>query len=284
MAATAREIAPDVLFCPGNHYTGTFLLARLRLGRRSPPLVAKVSNRLYRADQRAVVAWGYRRWLRWHPRFVDRLVTMSAAMRDEAVAAMGLSLERVTVIPNPPVRHRLDGPAPVASRYLLGLGRLAPQKRWDRLIAALPLLADRTTKLVILGEGPERAALKAQVQALELDGRVVLPGYEGEPGPALVQAAAVVLVSDFEGVPGVLREALAVGTPVVATESSGAVREIVSAPHLGSVVPPGDQPALVAALDHWLAPEAVRPAPVPEPGSDAAARYLSLFAEVAKGR
>ena len=284
LAAAARELRPEVLFCPGNHYTGTFLLARLRLGRGGPPVVAKVSNRLARDDQAAVVGWGYRRWLRRHPAFVDRLVAMSPAMRDEAVAEMGFAADHVVVIPNPPVRHRLDGAPPVRERYLLGLGRLAPQKRWERLIAALPRLHDRSVKLVILGEGPERPRLEALVRELDLAERVFLPGYGRDPGPALAHAAAVVLVSDFEGVPGVLREALAVGTPVVATASSVAVREIVSSPGLGSVVEPDDEAALVVALDRWLAPGATRPGPVPEPGVDSAARYLALFDAVAKGR
>jgi glycosyltransferase involved in cell wall biosynthesis len=94
----------------------------------------------------------------------------------------------------------------------------------------------------------------------------------------------VVLTSDYEGVPGVLREALSVGTPVVATDSSPAVREIVSDPALGSVVERDDTYGLVAALDRWLGEGAVRPAPVPPPGEDSAARYLALFDAMVSAR
>jgi hypothetical protein len=57
------------------------------------------------------------------------------------------------------------------------------------------------------------------------------------------------------------------------------VGEIVADATLGTIVPLGDAPALVAALDHWLVAD--RPVPVPQPGSDSAARYLALFDRLA---
>ncbi|MGK6319129.1 glycosyltransferase [Sphingomonas sp. DT-204] len=269
-----REVAPDVLFCPGNHYTSIAGWTWLRLGSACPPIAAKVSNALVRRDMGRIAASGYRAWLRLHPRFVDALVAMTPGMADEAVAAMRMPRERLHVIPNPAPRQG-TGEVP-AGRYLLGIGRLAPQKRWDRAIAAIARIADRQVRLVIYGEGPERAALERQVQALGLSGRVQLPGYVADPSAAIAGAVAVVLTSDFEGVPGVLREALAAGTPVVSTDSSVAVREIVARVEQGSVVPIDDADALVAALDHWLAPGRGRPAPVGESG-DPAAAYASLF-------
>ena len=91
------------------------------------------------------------------------------------------------------------------------------------------------------------------------------------------RATVFALPSEFEGVPGVIHEALSVGAPVVATDSSPAIAELLADPARGRVVPRGDEAALVAALDHWLSPAAVRPAPLPAPGADAAARYLRLF-------
>ena len=70
-------------------------------------------------------------------------------------------------------------------------------------------------------------------------------------------------------------EALSVGTPVVATNSSESIAEIIADAALGTVVDRDDASALVAALTHWL--DAPRPAPVPMPGADSAARYLELF-------
>jgi glycosyltransferase involved in cell wall biosynthesis len=278
LALHVRAQRPDLIFCPGNHYTGIAALTRLRLGFESPPIVAKVSNALVRPELAPGAAWRYRQWLRLHPRFLDHVVAMTPAMAAEAVAEMAMPAGRVSVIANPPARP-IAGAAPVAvpeGRYLIGVGRLEPQKRWDRLLAALPRLADQEVKLLLLGEGSARSALEARVAALGLQGRVTMPGHAGDPLPALSGAAVAVLTSDYEGVPGVLREALSVGTPVVSTESSVAVREIVHAPELGTVIARDDGDALVAALDHWLAPGAVRPAPVAA-GGDPIAEYLALF-------
>ncbi|UYY60324.1 glycosyltransferase [Sphingomonas sp. S2-65] len=282
LAEHARREAPDLIFCPGNHYSGVAAATRLQLGRAGPAIVGKVSNALVRPELGTVAAWGYRRWLRLHPRFLGHVVAMTPAMAAEAVAEMGLSAGRVSVIANPPAR-RVPGAAPVASppgRYIAGVGRLEPQKRWDRVIAALPLLADQDISLLILGEGSLRGALEAQVTALGLQGRVFLPGHAGDPLPSLESATVAVLASDYEGVPGVLREALSVGTPVVSTESSVAVREIVHAPDLGTVIPRDDPAALVAAFDHWLMPGRGRPAPQIA-GGDPIREYLALFDQVA---
>jgi glycosyltransferase involved in cell wall biosynthesis len=281
-----RRRRPDVIFCPGNHYSGIAAWTRARLGRATPPIVAKVSNALRRADQSRAVALGYRGWLRLHPRFIDTLVAMTPAMRDEAIALTGFAPDRVSVIPNPPARYAIDPASPPlpSGRFLLGIGRLEPQKRWDRLIAALSHIAAPGVALVILGEGGERAALERLIASLGVGDRVALPGHALDPRPVIARAEAVVLTSAFEGAPGVLREALALGTPVIATDSSVAVREIVTSPLLGSVVPVDDPGALIAAIDHWLAPGRQRPPPVAEPGVGSAEAYLALFDRLAAAR
>ena len=246
-----------------------------------------MSNALSRRDQGAAVAWGYRRWLTLHPRFLDHLVAIAPALRAEVIAATYIPADRVSVIVDPPTRpgHDPDTVPLPAGAFVLGVGRLIAQKRWDRLVAALPRLTDRAVEVVILGEGPERGRLLRQAAALGVADRLSLPGYVTDPLPALARAAVVALPSDYEGVPAVLREALSVGTPVVTTESSLAIREIVTRPELGAIVPFDDAAALAAALDRRLAPGAVRPARLPLAGEHAAAEYLALFDSVAaRGR
>lgn len=285
LAKHVRAARPDLIFCAGNHYSGIAAATRLRLGRRCPPIVAKVSNALVRPELSPGAAWRYRRWLKLHPWFLDHVVAMTPAMAAEAVAEMGMPPARVSVIANPPA-GAIAGAAPVVlpqGRYMIGAGRLEPQKRWDRLLDALPRLADQEIRLLLLGEGAARAALETQVAALGLGDRVTMPGHAGDPLPAIRGAAVAVLTSDYEGVPGVLREALSVGTPVVSTESSVAVREIVHSPELGTVIDREDADGLVAALDHWLRADAVRPAPVAAAG-DPIAEYLALFDRLAQAQ
>jgi glycosyltransferase involved in cell wall biosynthesis len=265
--------APDVIFCPGSHYTGVAAWTRWRLGRACPPIVGKVSNALDRPDHGRLIGAAHAAWLRAHPRFIDRVVAMTPASAAATAHAMRLAARDVAVIPNPPARPIPGAPAlRLPPRYILGVGRLAPQKRWDRLVAAMPRLRQRMP-LVILGEGEARGSLQQQAQTIGVD--LLMPGHAADPLGAMARAAVLALTSDFEGVPGVLRESLSVGTPVISTNSSPAVAEIVTDAAFGTIVPREDPDALVAALDHWLA--APRPAPVPPPGADAAVRYLALF-------
>jgi len=273
-----RAVRPDVVFCAGNYYTSAAAWLRVRLGRAAPPVVGKMSNAATRGDHGRVADAAHHAWLGLHGRFLDRLVAMTPATAAAAERATRMA-GRVEVIPNPPALP-LPGPVRAAlppGSVILGVGRLVAQKRWDRLIDALPAVADASASLVILGEGHLRGALAARAAALGVGARVHLPGHHADPMAAMAAAALVALTSDYEGVPGVLREALSVGTPVVATDSSPAVAEIVADPSLGSVVALDDAVALVAAIDRWLVPGVPRPAPVPAPGADAAARYLDLF-------
>lgn len=270
-----RSVAPEVLFCPGNYYTGIAAVTKLRLGKACPPIVTKISNAFARADQGAIMAWGYRFWLRRHPAFIDHFVAMGDAMREESIRVARLDPAAIDVVPDPLPQSAPGGLAPALpdTPFILGVGRLNPQKRWDRLIesvARLPAL-----HVVILGDGPERAKLEALATRLGIADRIHLPGHSGDPVAAMRAARVVALTSDFEGIPAVLREALSVGTPVVATDSAVSIRDIVG-PHQGSVVPIGDAAALDAALTRWTAADAPRPAPFRE-GDDAGMRYLAVF-------
>jgi glycosyltransferase involved in cell wall biosynthesis len=276
LAGIVRRLQPDIVFCAGNFYTLVAAWIRLRLGAEGPPIVAKMSNAVDRRDQARMIRIGHRLWLAQHGHFLDHLVAMTPATAAQAARATRME-RRTSVIPNPPpLPPRIATPAPVlpAGRVVLGVGRLVPQKRWDRLIAALPALPG-DVRLVILGEGELRPALERQIREAGLAARVDLPGHVADPLPAMAQARALALPSDYEGVPGVLREALSVGTPVVTTPSSPSVQEIVASPRLGTIVAADDDAGFAAALRHWL--DAPRPEPVPQPGVDSAARYLRLF-------
>jgi len=281
LPGVVRRLNPDVIFCPGNFYTGIAAWTRLRLGRHCPPIVAKMSNAPTRADHGRAMHAAHQFWLARHGGFLDHLVAMTPMTAEEAARATRM-IGRTSVIPNPPAVAIPGTTQDLPTRFILGVGRLEPQKRWDRLIAALPLLADQNIPLVILGEGSERAAIEAQVRALGLTGRVLLLGHSSDPLPVMARAAVLVLTSEYEGVPGVLREALSVGTPVISTDSSAAVGEIIDRADRGTIVPRDDAARLIAALDAWLVRTAQRPEPVPQPGTDSADRYLALFDQLVR--
>jgi glycosyltransferase involved in cell wall biosynthesis len=183
-----------------------------------------------------------------------RVLVPSAYLRDVAVG-WGLPADRVTVVPNPapelprlPSREEaraslgLDGPA------LATAGRLTAQKSLGdalRAIARVPGVA-----LLVLGDGPERAKLEREAAGLGVSDRVRFLGAGSRDDVlTLFRAADAVLVtSAWENLPHTVLEALAVGTPVVAT-AVGGIPEVVVDGVNGLLVPPHDVAAIAGAVE-----------------------------------
>ncbi len=144
--------------------------------------------------------------------------------------------------------------APHKGANLLFVGRLAAVKGLPILLDALRDLSG-DWKLTVIGDGPDRAALEAQAQGLNVD----FLGYrsQSEVAEALSNTDVFVLPSFAEGVPVVLMEAMASAVPVVATRIAG-IPELVDHTTSGLLVPPGDPQELRAALDHMLADSKAR--------------------------
>lgn len=166
----------------------------------------------------------------------------------------------VHVIPNPARRPETGSTdasrewAPADRSVLLGMGRLHPQKGFDRL---LPIFARlRSTHLnwhlVLLGEGDERARLEAQVRDLGLQQHVSLPGWVADVEGALSRSDLFVLPSRYEGFGNVVAEALACGVPVVTMDCPSGPGEIVRDGVDGLIVPAEDTARLEQALDRVM--------------------------------
>jgi colanic acid/amylovoran biosynthesis glycosyltransferase len=167
--------------------------------------------------------------------------------------------------------HGLDLPAydPNRSRapdLVVGGASLTEQKGLTHLVAACARLRDRGVRVrcVLIGEGPERARLEAQIGALGLADRVTLTGQlpHREVIRHLREAAVFAHPSVVErrgamdGIPNTILEALAVQTPVVATRLSG-IPEVVRTGETGLLVEPGDAEGLADALAQLLADPAL---------------------------
>ena len=149
---------------------------------------------------------------------------------------------------------------PVEGRVLVWVGRMVPVKGLDILLQACARLRDAATPfhLYLVGDGPLRGELEADVAQLGLAGIVTFLGSRSPNQlPDWYRAADLtVLPSRSEGLPNVLRESLACGTPFVAS-CVGGISEI-SEPPLDRLVPPNDPPALAAAIAQMLLEPSVR--------------------------
>jgi len=206
-------------------------------------------------------------------RWADRVVGVSQGVVDDLVQVVGIRQDRVQVIYNPGVtsdlRVRVQSPLnhpwfeagqpPV----LLAVGRLIKQKDFSTLIKAFSLLREsRPARLLILGEGPERAMLEVLIRQLGVDQDVSLPGFVDNPFAYMARASVFVLSSLWEGLPTVLVEALYCGAPIVATDCPSGPREILKNGQNGRLVPVGDHVALAEAMRAGL--DGLVPPPSPE--------------------
>ena len=138
---------------------------------------------------------------------------------------------------------------------LLFVGRLTGFKGLPVLLDAMPSIVGRRpgTRLVLVGDGPDREALEAQVRRLGLEDSVEFAGSRSPADVAALLAATDVFVlpSFAEGVPTVLMEALGAEVPVVTTRIAG-VSELVEDGVSGLLVPPSDPTALADAVTSLL--------------------------------
>ena len=193
----------------------------------------------------------------------DRVVTVSDSVARELVDGLGLAPDSVTTIYNPVVDDSLAAKAAEEPEHpwfatggppvVLGVGRLTEQKGFTTLIQAFARLRQtREARLVLLGEGRLRADLEQQSRALGISDYVDMPGFVDNPFKYMAHASVTALSSEYEGLPGVLIQAMACGCPVVSTDCPGGSREILEDGRYGRLVPVGNAAELAAALDATL--------------------------------
>jgi glycosyltransferase involved in cell wall biosynthesis len=194
----------------------------------------------------------------------DVLVAASQGVADDVARIARIDPARIAVVPNPvvtpdlerqartPVEHRfLDGDGPPV---IVGVGRLVRQKDFATLVRAFAQVrARRPARLLILGGADPREReterdLRALIGELGLDDDVDLPGWVDVPAAYMARAQVFALSSIYEGFGNVVAEALAVGTPVVATDCESGPAEILDGGRYGRLVPVGDPTALADGI------------------------------------
>jgi glycosyltransferase involved in cell wall biosynthesis len=255
-----RAVRPDLLFCAGNTYAFVAVMLKLVLGRNCPPIVAKISNNLDRADASPVYRLFYRFWLRIQGLAIDHFVGMEKPMRAEIMQGVRVSPARVAIIPDPalsevqilalrePVPAPVPAPPPPGARRFVTIARLAPQKNLALMLRGFARGSSPGDTLTLFGDGPERPALEALASSLGIAGRVDFRGYVPNPAALLSQYDMLLLSSHYEGVPAVILEGLAANIGIIATNCSRSMATLLQQGALGTLVPVGDEVAFAAAI------------------------------------
>ncbi len=193
----------------------------------------------------------------------DGIITVSKGVAEDLVRITGISSSRIRVIYNPIItpsmREKVSEPLthpwfiPGEPPVILSVGRLAIQKDYPTLIEAFARVrSSHLAHLLILGEGEERDNLEKLVKSFGLENDVSLPGYVPNPYPYMAGAQLFVLSSRWEGLPGVLIEALYCGAIVIATDCPSGPREILADSRYGKLVPVADVISLSQAIEEKL--------------------------------
>lgn len=274
-----RRARPRMLFVALDHANLLAIVARA-LARVETKLVVSVRNTRSvpeRTDStaRAGLIPYLMRWL--YPR-ADAIVAVSHGVANDVAKICRLPRKAITTIYNPvitddlfeqsmqPVDHPWLGDA--QPPVILAVGRLTPQKDFSTLIRAFHLLRQRglTARLLILGEGEERAKLEVLIRELGLEDEIQLTGFKINPYQYMRRATVFALSSRWEGLPGALIQALACGCSIVSTDCLSGPSEVLEGGRWGRLVPVGDAQAMAAALEAALAegrrtvdPRAIQP-------------------------
>lgn len=265
LAAYLRRERPAAVLVSDKLRTNQALLRARRLAGVPTSLGLRVSIHLSRELQLCSAAKRHRRLQRIrlvYPGF-DPLIAVSRGVADDLANIAGIDRERIQVLPNPVITREflqqaavpLSDPwfAPGAPPVILGVGRLEQQKDFPTLLRAFARLRrQRPCRLLILGEGSRRGELEALAQRLGIRADCRLPGHAPNPYPFMARASVFVVSSAWEGIVNVLTEALALGTPAVATDCPSGPREILRNGELGPLVPVGDAVALADAIQATL--------------------------------
>ena len=255
-----RSARPCAMVSAMNHANLVAILARWS-ARVPLRLVVAEHNTMSRSTQHAASLRDRAMPLlaRWFYPRADAIVAVSQGVADDLARTTGLSGDSIHVVHNPVVTPELaaQAAAPIEHPWfapgeppvILAVGRLTRQKDYPTLIEALAeVRRKKPARLLILGEGEERARIEAMARTMSLAGAVMLPGIDPNPYRYMAHAAVFAMSSAWEGLPTVLIEALAAGATVVSTDCPSGPREILEGGRWGMLVPVGDAKALAAAL------------------------------------
>ena len=260
------EYRPDTLFAATPYLNMDAILARRH---SKTDLRVVVSERSHLSSGKPRKLWRAKRLhnaMSHCYRQADAIVAVSHGVADDLAQTLNLDRNSISVIHNPTV---LDNAAELASQpvddpwfnestipVLLSIGRPSYQKDYETLVRALGIVNQRTpVRWAVIGsvantKKRERTVKKLRDLASDLDvaDKIRFLGWNPTPFPYIARATALVLSSRWEGLPNVLLEALACGTPIVSTDCPSGPAEILADGEFGELVPVEDPEAMAQSI------------------------------------
>ena len=266
LRAYRRRLAalqPDVVISAGNHgHILTRLAAAAAPGAR---IVYRISNdldhRIAGRPTQALGAWARAVQFRLIARHADRLVLVSPHLLRHPSVAAAQRAGRIRLIPNGVdvalVRKRASAPCPhpwLAGNgvpTVVAIGRIVPQKNFETLLAAVATARRRAPiRLLLIGKGSPEALsnLRQEAGRLGIAEAVDIVAPVANPFAWMARAAVVAIPSRWEGASNIILEAMACGSPIVASKTAGNAEDVLANGEYGLLVDPDDVDAMAEAL------------------------------------
>ncbi len=256
-----RKVKPDVI-CSAKDYINVIVIIAKKVSMIDGKLI--VSSRVHLSEQakRHQSSKKIKKWVARTYRFADEVVGVSTGVAEDIGNIA--KLKNVHIIHNPVVTDELKWQMKGVvehrffqeedSKVFITVGRLHEQKDYPTLIEAFAYVHSRDpkTRLIVVGDGEEREALKQLVRNKGVEAFVDFIGFQSNPYAYIKQADVFVLSSLYEGFGNVIVEALATGTPVVSTDCPSGPSEILEKGIYGHVVPVGDAKELARGMESAL--------------------------------
>lgn len=248
-ALISAEAAPNLLALAAAGLVPHRIRPRIILREVSTPSIAQRLDP-YRQNRIAY------RILHLAYRFADVVLTLTEGARRDLSREFGVPDDRLVRMSSNAVIETAADEVPPHRRergLVASVGRLSPEKDYATLIRAFAQLGRTDLRLEIAGDGPMRATLQSLIDDLRVSDRVTLLGFVTDPFSVFRRAELAVSSSRYEGFGNAIVEALACGTPVVATDCPYGPGEILAGGECGLLVPIGDANALARGIERALA-------------------------------